>query len=347
MSHFSVLVVGDDPEALLAPFDESIQVEPYEDEELDPQTAVNWAKKALTDPEVISRRTGWTPEDEERYTRITTLNVSNEAQAREALAWYGYEDVVRKPDGRYVRLTQYNPESKWDYYRLGGRWRGSLKLKDTALVSAAATGSAELGELGYEFRSDFNNGKQHVDETGWVDTCLRGDLDLAGMLEVKRLKGVRAVANLIDFISEMGNPPSLEWSDWGFKDPRWQDAKDAFWKSPWVKEFNKRAWAARDEKESVIGLGLGMGGWWEFDDFRLVTENADGRDRFLMLQEARGIPGFAFLDAEHGWMEAGKMGWFGMSDDTPQSRIGFYEARMAIVGSLPDDARLSVFDCHI
>jgi hypothetical protein len=355
MSHFTVLVIGDNPEELLAPFDEGIEVEPRDDEQTFPAKAQAWAQKVASDPDDYRRSYKYRKPEQidaqlAEYSRMAALDPNDAMDAAVLLDWYHSSGRwYRKENGEYWTITTYNPESKWDWYALGGRWRGSLKLKEESLVAAAqGKTDATLGEKSWVFEPQWNDGKEHEDDLGWVDQCRKGDLDLEGMKAKNRAVGERAIANLIDFISEKGNPPSLAWMDEDTKAPGWQEKKDAFWQSSWVKEFNERCRAARTgPEEERHGLGLSWGGWWDLEDFRLVTENVDGAQRFVTIQEARSIPGYALLDKEHGWMAPGDMGWFGMSSDDQNSRIGYYEARLAIVTALPDDALLSVYDCHI
>jgi len=37
-----------------------------------------------------------------------------------------------KRDDKWVKMSDYNPQSKWDWYKLGGRWSNFLKLKEGA-----------------------------------------------------------------------------------------------------------------------------------------------------------------------------------------------------------------------
>jgi hypothetical protein len=74
--------------------------------------------------------------------------------------YYGY--AFNKNDGTYGYY--YNPNAKWDWWTLGGRWKGYLKLKE------GATG--EEGESGV-FR---NKGRE-----GYVDSARVGDIDFEGM----------------------------------------------------------------------------------------------------------------------------------------------------------------------
>lgn len=108
MSHFVVAVFteqGQNIEDLLEPFDENLEVEPYvrftKEEilkEIDEQCAIDedFAKtmQGLSDQEKISE-------------------------------WRGYELFDKNGNP----LSTYNPNSKWDWYSIGGRWSGFLTTK--------------------------------------------------------------------------------------------------------------------------------------------------------------------------------------------------------------------------
>lgn len=68
-----------------------------------------------------------------------------------------------------------NPNTKWDWYVLGGRWSGFLKLKNNS--------NGVLGQPGI-----FNN-KQ---KAGYVDQARKGDVDFEGIKEDKGRAAAKA-----------------------------------------------------------------------------------------------------------------------------------------------------------
>ena len=105
MSHFKVMVIGENPETQLAPFNQNLEVPRY----------VKYTKEELVAKgrEEISKyypERKWT--DKEIY--------MNEV--------FGYEPEDIGNNGEIY--STYNPNSKWDWYSLGGRWSGSIKLKE-------------------------------------------------------------------------------------------------------------------------------------------------------------------------------------------------------------------------
>ena len=145
MSHFAVAVFtepnGKTVEELLAPYDENIEYEPYIQytkeqaiakvrKEIEDYKNGTYAKY-LADPEKYEaehtnknhidylknefpKRLAWT--DEECY--------QHEAQ------FYDYDDGDSMIDEDGNLLSTYNPNSKWDWYVIGGRFSGGLKAKN-------------------------------------------------------------------------------------------------------------------------------------------------------------------------------------------------------------------------
>jgi hypothetical protein len=105
MSHSVCLVIGDDPETLLAPFSENIDLEPYRKYETGGITDF-WAYKILMEKELIQEGCTWGE-------LCAAYNVR-----------YGGENFMYFDDelDRMYELSTYNTKSKWDWYQLGGRW---------------------------------------------------------------------------------------------------------------------------------------------------------------------------------------------------------------------------------
>lgn len=139
MSHFTVAVFhreDQDIEELLAPYDENIEYEPYikytKEEaiqsvrkDIEEYKNTRYAKY-LADPEEYEKDSN---PDHVRYLREVfpkKLNWSDE-ECYEYLAQYYNDDMKDKEGNLY---STYNPDSKWDWYTVGGRWNGELTNKD-------------------------------------------------------------------------------------------------------------------------------------------------------------------------------------------------------------------------
>lgn len=155
MSHFSVLVIGDNVEEQLQPYHEfectgeddqyvqDIDVTEEEIEDFDPEDAggqtCNYCLKYVYSEDDIDL------EDEHKY---------------------GYALVK---DGKLIKaINRTNPNKEWDWYQLGGRWSGFLKPKSDAKNSEIMV-KGRPGLMGAQF-----------DERG-VDQALKCQIDFQGM----------------------------------------------------------------------------------------------------------------------------------------------------------------------
>ena len=135
MSHYTVAVItktnpnqSTELESLLAPFDENIEVEPY---------LYRTREQIINDAKEIKE--GWierlNQKDTTKEDLIAYLTKSCYKSARKLLNaetdedFYNYEvseSMVGEDGNEY---STYNPNSKWDWWCIGGRWSGSLLSK--------------------------------------------------------------------------------------------------------------------------------------------------------------------------------------------------------------------------
>ena len=123
MSHSTVLVIGEEPEKMLEPYDENIEVEPYRKYE-DVQTPQkHWMFKTLAEKHGLAADADWAAFVAAHNARYSdggdTMNHDAELD-------------------RAYSMSTYNPLSRWDWYQLGGRWTGrtcALRLVATAVAS--------------------------------------------------------------------------------------------------------------------------------------------------------------------------------------------------------------------
>jgi hypothetical protein len=111
MSHFSVMVVGEDIDQVLAPFDENLKVTPYR-KYMDRESIQRMAKNY----DLIKEKDELFPES--RYKEL--LPHMEDWDRKE-----GFLDE----EGKLYTFSTYNPKSKWDWYEAGGRWAGLLLSK--------------------------------------------------------------------------------------------------------------------------------------------------------------------------------------------------------------------------
>jgi hypothetical protein len=137
MSHFAVLVIGEDIDGQLAKFDESIEMPRFveytkeqliEKERKSIEEYKNGTyKEFLEDPEKYKE--GVTNENHIKYLEEEfpkKLEWTDEELYEHGIRYYSDDDIG--PDGEVY--STYNPNSKWDWYQIGGRYAGRIHVKE-------------------------------------------------------------------------------------------------------------------------------------------------------------------------------------------------------------------------
>jgi hypothetical protein len=156
MSHFIGLCFGDCWESNLNPYDEGLEVEPYvaytKEEAIDEVKRrhafdYEWAIKTLENKS--------TPERQRKHAESIVergLFISYEDAWKVAQEW-GYEI---DEDGNL--LSRYNPDSRWDWYSIGGRWSGFLYTKEKDDEgNPIRVDQATFGEIDWDYMIDNGN----------------------------------------------------------------------------------------------------------------------------------------------------------------------------------------------
>lgn len=125
MSHFAVMVIGADVEKQLQPFHE-FECTGFNDEHVQDMDITDEVRAHMQGDEPMSLN------DALDYHGLAESVVGDESEVvkagDDAPHQYGYAIVK---DGQLVKaVNRTNPNKKWDWWRVGGRWGGSLKLKD-------------------------------------------------------------------------------------------------------------------------------------------------------------------------------------------------------------------------
>ena len=143
MSHFAVLVIGEDAEEQLANYDENKEMPLHlfkTKEQLvkEQRESIEWYKNTtyaefIADPEEYKR--DCTNIDhikylEEEFPKM--LEWTDEECYERAIEHYKDSDSGYKIDHYGNVYSVYNDNAKWDWYVLGGRYRGNLKLREGA-----------------------------------------------------------------------------------------------------------------------------------------------------------------------------------------------------------------------
>lgn len=134
MSHYTVLVIGDNVDDQLAPFDESIKVKYTRSKE----EHIARGKKDIEDYKNNGLYATYLENPEEYLNKCT-----NDAHAKyiseefpKKLKWTDeeiYQDQIRWYEPHQINEDgstneTYNPNSKWDWYQIGGRWSGMIRV---------------------------------------------------------------------------------------------------------------------------------------------------------------------------------------------------------------------------
>jgi hypothetical protein len=173
ISHFTVLVVGEDVKAQLAPYDENLRVEPYHDYEENPWFA-DKAAEAGIDPTDLRALADW-------------ANAEWPEEGGDP-----HYDVDEK--GLYTMST-YSQKSKWDWYSVGGRWSGFFKVKGNAV----GAGVGQPGVAGNQAPS------------GTADFINKGDIDFEGMESTAREEATKLYDKYEAAVA--GTEPARTWDE--------------------------------------------------------------------------------------------------------------------------------------
>jgi hypothetical protein len=204
-----------------------------------------------------------------------------------------------------VRRT--NPNKKWDWWQVGGRWSGFLKLKPG--------GSGSHGK-----RSWTNAGEASDDAR--CDSALKRDVDFDGMRDER---GAKAGA-LWDKAQALTGGQT--WEPWDSVRERMKPDYDS-------------ARTFYNSQPAVVALREGDRDafLWDLDDAL-----SGSREAFVAAARNRALATFAVLHRGE-WTERGEMGWWAcVSNEMDANR--WYQLFNDMLDGLPEDTLLTVVDCH-
>lgn len=171
MSHYTVCVIGEDVDGQLEPFNENTRVPAYvsktkkqliEEKREDYKRSFEDYKEWEKDPEKYEKGCA-NPNHIEYIKSIPKkLKMTDEQLYKEAIKYYEKEDIGENGEV----YSTYNPNSKWDWYQVGGRWAGYFKLKKGA--------SGKIGQ------KSWCNEKDEI-ASDRADQARKCDIDFEGM----------------------------------------------------------------------------------------------------------------------------------------------------------------------
>jgi hypothetical protein len=295
MSHFAVLVIGDNIEEQLEKYDENLVTPRYvkytkeqliskKRKEIEDYKNSTYAEY-LADPEAYAADCN--NEGHLNYLKNEfpkKLEWNDDEIYENAISWYEKSEIG--PEGEVY--STYNPNSKWDWYEIGGRYAGRLILKEGVKKEAEPNfswgwGAEDIDEILKEPR---------------VDTALMKDIDWDKMHHVQSK----------------------------------YDSAIRFWEMK-----IEGAEPTTEEEKKLLE--------WDWYKPEFYTERYKNKETFAKSRSSFTM--WAIVkDGE--WFEKGKMGMFGMSDESNDEGLD-WELNMydKFIKGLPEDTRLTVVDCHI
>jgi hypothetical protein len=313
MSHFTVLVVGPDPEEQLKPFDENKEVKPYPKpyEKKDLQQMLDYYTKEegrTKKPDISKLATSAKIDKKGIVTGVT------HAELQQIFDQWS-SGILRRARNRkdgcaYERMTTYNPKSKWDWHQLGGRWNGYFKLK-----SEVDTKHARLGKPGI---------MTDVAKIGTADQAYKCDIDFESMrAEAEKKAGERWDRAQIIIAGR-----EKEFKSWDTLRKKHGKnialAREDYWAQPLQQD-------ARKSKEFA---------WDGVEEFAVTT-----REKYVENARRSAISTFAVVKGGK-WYERGEMGWWGVVRNE-KDHDEWNQQFTKLLNDLPDSTLLSVYDCHI
>ncbi len=349
-------VVNDALTAVLAPFDENVDAEPYREyEEGDP--ADNWVYTSCkASAEHVQNGTGilpykpdgfgWSSAESKRTPEAQQRELEEEAAlyyvAPEPVTWAYIVELhkARWPeesssvplldeDGRAYTMSTYPQEKlndkgalvggpRWDWWLLGGRWTGYFTLKPQDVASQ----DIAIGRPGTLTEPNRDHSK--------TDAAVKRSIDIAGM----RKEAVDDAATQWWAFRKIREryPETKPWSHYhGLVEAETitiDEARELYREQPGRQ-------ALRDTE---------FGNWFGDDPYDVLGGDLEA---YQAKQEQRAVPGWAMLTLDGEWWERGTMGWFGFSSQTEESEDEFLKASNAYIDGLPDDTILAIVDVHI
>ncbi|MEV0646036.1 hypothetical protein AB0I28_12300 [Phytomonospora sp. NPDC050363] len=355
MSHFTVLVtlpkgtahdkVEDTIGEILAPYDENTEVEPYREYEDGGPEEFWWVKSVRQAVQDLRDGTGIKPYDPNLLgwsTAASTLTADEQRadlvkeadwsfHLGEKPTWetvaklyterYSSEESSRlyydADSDRAYTLTTYNPESKWDWWSIGGRWHKYFVATQGTDASALIHGRP--GAFGSTAPDQFGTGVT-------CDGGMRGLLDL----DAQRDKDATAAAERFDVWDRIceKTPPARSWSEFSS-----------------LVEMGMPITEARTEHSAQPRVALARK---ELDSWGCpVEEFFSGREEYILQARRAAVPGYALITLDREWVAPGRMGWFGMSSEGPGEKEAYRIAVNTYLDGLDPEAWVVVVDCHI
>ncbi|MBB2169654.1 hypothetical protein HLH36_15075 [Gluconacetobacter aggeris] len=300
MSHFSVFVTSDDVEEQLAPFQEN--------------------NMGDCPPEYLAF-CDCHDECEARWEEVDQNGVPNKERFRTfdrfVREFFGYR---RNHDtGRYGYFE--NPNAKWDWYVIGGRWAGELMIHEDVAAEYQLVRQSPRGRI-------------------LVNEARRRDIDFEEMerqacdAAMSRWQQTREIVQKIISLDDLH--AIRNWNDIWIEMQRREGSID---------EARTRYWGQKGLSELRQALSEAQSWGWDTSPEDIVAMLSRKPEEYAACQARQTWLPFALVH-EGEWIEKGQIGWFGMTVDELDDAAWADRIRVLIL-NLPGETRISVVDCHI
>ena len=348
MSHFSVLVIGEDVEGQLAKYDEQLDTPEYKKGEVSEEEKTRFM-------EFYS----------EKYPEDKGLSF-DEMYAKHGESWNG-NDWRKDEDGLWSEYSSYNPNSKWDWYSIGGRWSGRVlftkkplplgfelegfstpevnnlltmykenKKKFEKVVSKYNGKSAEIRKVISQMAETIEKLEDVSDELGnGVDETTMGEVDWEGMRKRGENRGREYYNKVKAALGGVIPQPEVAWMSMHeldeYKDWDIQKKRDFYHSQDALKKLEEAE--KNDTTHELFGFGFNL------EDF------ACGEEAYVKRCGDDAMTTFAVVK-DGKWYERGEMGWFAMVANEKDGKSWGDEVS-ELLKDVPADTKLTIVDCHI
>jgi len=245
----------------------------------------------------------------DRFGRGKELSTEGDASDSETLHY-------DPESGRAYMISTRNPESMWDYWRIGGRWCGYFIATDPGPGLLTAHRSWDSPEVPADGKTRADGGPKRLLDFG----AMRDEAAAEASAEYDKWDAVCA-----------DTPVARSWSDIYSLVEVGELARD---------EARKRY---NDQPRIRAAKAAGI------DDWDCPVEKfMSGREEYVAEARRAAVPGYALVTLDEEWVAPGRMGWFGMSSDEAGTRTAYRSSVNAYLDEkVADDDLVVVLDCHI
>ena len=228
--------------------------------------------------------------------------------------WHGYDEENFKEDGTVGYYD--NPNSKWDWWQIGGRWSGFFKAKNT---NEALQG-----------KKSWTNENETIEG---VDIIQKKNIDIDSMVEKAKENTERNWNILLNYFPDLSVFPQKSWGD--CVDEYRANNGDVFDREAVIKMHEGQENYDSDKLDAIKEeLKL----WGDPIDFYCKGD----KDAFYKSMLHGQFGTYAVLKDEF-WYQKGELGWFGTSHNEDCSwEETFYE----LFESIDEEHWLTIIDYH-